>query len=88
MENRFRLAAQAMSDLIYEWDIIDDTLRWYGDIDGALGHERGEVAHTIEAWIERILMLHEAQLYEQLETELAAFRQAYPDYPLPPPLQD
>ena len=54
MENRFRLAAQAMSDLIYEWDLSDDTLRWFGDIDGALGFEGGEFPHTLEAWIGRI----------------------------------
>ena len=41
-----------------------------------------------EEWIERLLLLHQSGLYEQLEEDLAAFKQAYPDYPLPPQLQD
>jgi hypothetical protein len=39
-------------------------------------------------WVERLLLLHQSQLYEKLEVELAAFREAYPDYPLPPELQN
>ncbi len=53
-EQRFKLAAEAISDLIYEWDMRDDTLHWFGDIDTALGFEQGELPHTLEAWIERI----------------------------------
>ncbi len=39
-----------------------------------------------EAWIERLLLLQETQQDEKLAQELAAFRAAYPDYPLPPDL--
>lgn len=39
-------------------------------------------------WVERLLLLKQSRLYEQLEQELAAFRETYPDYPLPPELQD
>jgi len=53
-EERFRLAAQVASDLIYEWDVASDTLTWYGDIDGALGCKQGEIEHTIAAWVGRI----------------------------------
>ncbi len=53
-EQRFKLAAEAISDLIYEWDIRDNTLTWFGDIDTALGFERGGFEHTIDAWLERI----------------------------------
>ena len=31
-EKRFRLAAECASDLIYEWDIATDYLKWFGDI--------------------------------------------------------
>jgi len=41
-----------------------------------------------DAWIERMMLLHEAGRREELKTELAAFRQAWPDYPLPPELLD
>ncbi len=53
-EQRFRLAAESTSDLIYEWDITTNRLDWFGDIDGALGFEPGEFPRTIEAWADRI----------------------------------
>jgi hypothetical protein len=40
-----------------------------------------------EAWIERLVLLRETQQDEKLVLELAAFREAYPDYPLPPELE-
>jgi len=53
-EQRFRLAAESTSDLIYEWDIATNRLDWFGDIDRALGFEPGEFPKTIEAWADRI----------------------------------
>ena len=53
-EQRFRLAAEAMSDLIYEWDIKENTLRWFGDIDTALGYGQGEFPQTMEAWLDKV----------------------------------
>jgi hypothetical protein len=41
-----------------------------------------------DAWIERLLLLRETQQDEKLVQELAAFRDAYPDYALPPELQN
>lgn len=41
-----------------------------------------------EAWIERLLLLRNSGLDEQLVSEIAAFRQAWPDYPLPPELEN
>jgi len=41
-----------------------------------------------EEWIQRLLLLKQSQLYEKLEEELAAFRVAYPDHPLPPELEE
>ena len=54
VEERLRLAAQMASDLIYEWDLATDSLKWFGDIDQALGYQPGEFPHTLEAWAERV----------------------------------
>ena len=51
VEQRFEIAASVASDLIYEWDVLSDDLHWFGDIDGALGFEPGEIAHDIQSWI-------------------------------------
>jgi PAS domain S-box-containing protein len=40
--------------LIYEWNLADDRLEWYGDIDRTLGFEHGEFPRTITAWVGRI----------------------------------
>jgi PAS domain S-box-containing protein len=53
-EERFRVAAVATSDLIYEWDVATNSLHWFGDIDGALGFESGEFPRTMEAWADHI----------------------------------
>ena len=39
-----------------------------------------------DAWIERLLLLQETQQDEKLIQELTAFREAYPDFTLPPEL--
>lgn len=41
-----------------------------------------------DAWIEQLLTLQAAGRSAELKAGLAAFRAAYPDYPLPPVLQD
>jgi len=53
-EERFRLAAESTSDLIYEWDMATDRLDWFGDIDGALGFQSGEFPKTLKAWAKMI----------------------------------
>jgi PAS domain S-box-containing protein len=49
-EERFRIAAELASDLIYEWDIRDRRMEWFGDIAERLGYEPGEFLQTVEFW--------------------------------------
>ncbi len=53
-EQRFRLAASTVTDLIYEWDVNSDILNWYGDIDKVLGYEPGGFKHDLKTWVEHI----------------------------------
>lgn len=53
-EERFRLAAECTNDLIYEWMLGTSEVRWYSDIDAALGYPQGQVAHSYEAWLEAL----------------------------------
>jgi PAS domain S-box-containing protein len=55
-EERFRIAAKNASDLIWEWDIVNGKLEWFGDIDAILGYAQGEFSRTIDAW-ERVIHL-------------------------------
>ena len=49
-EERFRIAAECASDLIYEWDIMSSRLEWHGDIYKYLGYPSGEFPRTRQAW--------------------------------------
>jgi len=53
-ENRFRLAGQVAYDLIYEWNVENDSLIWFGDIDQILGYKKGEISDNINAWLNLI----------------------------------
>ena len=37
-EERFRIAAETTNDLIWEWNIVNGTLEWFGAIDEKLGY--------------------------------------------------
>jgi len=41
-----------------------------------------------DAWIDRMLQLQQAGRLDELTAELAAFRKAYPEHPLPPELRE
>jgi PAS domain S-box-containing protein len=49
-EERFRIAAQSASDLIYEWDIETGIVLWFGQVDEHLEYEKGRFPRTRAAW--------------------------------------
>ena len=53
-EQRFKLIAQSTNDIFYEWNIESGGLKWFGDIDSALGYGAGEIQHTLEDWLRLI----------------------------------
>ena len=50
IEDRLRMISDVTTDLIYEWDVQNNTLEWFGDIDRILGYKKGEIQKTIEGW--------------------------------------
>jgi PAS domain S-box-containing protein len=52
-EERFRLAAQSCTDLIYEWD-LGTKIEWFGNLDELLGYARGEFPRTLEGWVNSV----------------------------------
>jgi PAS domain-containing protein len=53
-EERFRLASQIASDVVYERDLQIGIATFYGDIDCHLGYEPGEFPRTMEGWREHV----------------------------------
>ncbi len=66
-ELRQRLVAEVSSDLVYEWDVVEDTLEWFGDVDAALGFSADEIPRTIEGWVSRIHPDDLAQMADAVE---------------------
>lgn len=48
-EERFRITAENLTDVIYDWD-IKENIHWYGDIDGITGYQPGGFPRTNEGW--------------------------------------
>jgi len=49
-EERFRIAAQSMSDIVYEWDTAEDRTTYYGDLDGEFGRAIGGFPSKGSQW--------------------------------------
>ena len=79
-DERFRLAAEVASDLIYEWDVRANDLHWYGDINEALGYEPGTIAPTIEAWIDLIHPEDVARLTDSMERHRTSIEPIHEEY--------
>jgi PAS domain S-box-containing protein len=73
VEQRLRIAAESLSDVIYEWDIRSGRIEYFGDIDGLLGYATGTFPRTLETWREivhpedlgRVMAAMEAHLKEK-----------------------
>ena len=79
-EERFRIAAEITTDLIYEWNVVDDTLEWFGDIDAMLGYAPGEVPRTIEGWVRLIHADDRARLADSVELHRTATEPIFEEY--------
>ncbi|MFH1852615.1 MAG: ATP-binding protein, partial [Candidatus Neomarinimicrobiota bacterium] len=79
-EEIYELIANVTTDLIYEWDIITDELRWFGDIDKKLGYDPGEIPPTIAGWIELINPEDRAKLSDSVERHRISTELIYEEY--------
>ncbi|GGE12441.1 hypothetical protein GCM10011390_34490 [Aureimonas endophytica] len=53
-EERYRLAARATNDAIWDWDLVADHVRWNEALQAAYGHPLASVEPTGEWWIAQI----------------------------------
>jgi len=53
-ETRYRLAARATSDAIWEWDLLGGHVEWNEGVQTMFGYAASEVAPRAEWWLERI----------------------------------
>ena len=67
-EERLGLVVDATADIVYEWDVASGSLEWFGDLDGVLGYEEGEIERTIEGWVGLIHPEDARRLKDAVET--------------------
>ena len=70
-ENRFKIAGKIAYDLIYEWNVENDSLTWFGDIDTILGFKKDEISRNINAWLN---LIHKNDVF-QLEKAVELHRE-------------
>jgi PAS domain S-box len=71
-EERFRIAAELASDLIYEWDIKDRRMEWFGDVAERLKYEPGEFLQTVEFWEQSLHYSDFNRVMDAIDRHLAA----------------
>jgi PAS domain S-box-containing protein len=53
-EERYRLVAKATNDVIWDWDIVLDTVLWNDGLNSVFTYEPSQVINNFEWWFERI----------------------------------
>jgi PAS domain S-box-containing protein len=79
-EQRFRTAAEATADLIWEANEPSDSLVWHGDIDTMLGYAPGEVPRTISGWLGLIHPDDREAVERAVERSIVTGKYHCPDY--------
>jgi PAS domain S-box-containing protein len=79
-EEKFRSAALCTADLIWQGDVRDNSLIWYGDIDGSLGYEPMEFPRTISGHMENIHPEDRDGFMKNVEKAVASGEDFYAEY--------
>ncbi|HEX7155447.1 MAG TPA: PAS domain-containing protein [Thermoanaerobaculia bacterium] len=53
-DERFRLLTKVTQDVVYDWNLIDDTVWWNGVMNDALGYETAGSVLPVDWWVSRI----------------------------------
>ncbi len=80
IKERFRLAAEVASDVIYEWTLATDRLEWFGNIDQWLGYKPGQFPRTLEAWWAAIHPDDQNRLADSVERHRKLAEPIYEEY--------
>ncbi|MGC9357244.1 MAG: GAF domain-containing protein [Anaerolineae bacterium] len=79
-EERFRVAAESATDLIYEWDPVTNKMEWFGNIDSQLGYAPGEFPRTRDAWQEVVHPEDRARVLDAVAAHLTTGEPYFVEY--------
>ena len=70
-EERFRLVTRAANDVIWDWDLVQDTIWWSESLASRFGFEPAEFGPQSAAWADRIHPEDRARVLASVEQALA-----------------
>ena len=76
-EERFRIAATLGADMIAEVDIETGDAEWFGQVDEALGYERGEFPRTFDGWVGQLHPEDRVRVRAEVEREVVELRRGW-----------
>ena len=79
-EERFRIAAQCASDLIYEYDVKTGQLNWFGDVDALFGFGPGEFPPLLDDYNLLIHPEDRERVFAAVRETLLAGKPYYQEY--------
>ena len=68
-EERFRVAAESVANVVYEWD-LKTALTWYGDVDGLMGYPAGGFPRTFDGWAATVHPEDTARVWAAVDGQL------------------
>jgi PAS domain S-box-containing protein len=68
-EQRSRMIAESVADVIYEWD-LKDKVDWYGDVDSLMGYPAGGFPRTLDGWAAALHPEDKERVWVTVESQL------------------
>lgn len=75
-EERYKLAARATGDVIWDWDLVSDQVTWNKALANSLGYDTAQLGTTAQWWKERVHPDDRRRVLAEIERAIAT-----PDYP-------
>lgn len=80
-KERFEIVARATNDIVWDWDLRDDTMWWNENITSSLGYDRAKLERGVESWFksihpedyERVIK----GIYDAIDSDVATWQDEY-----------
>jgi PAS domain S-box-containing protein len=78
-EQRFRLVARAVTDVVWDWDLATGAIWWNEGLEAQFGYAPCDVAPTLQWWTERIVDDDRARVLQGLRETIGGARPSWSD---------
>jgi PAS domain S-box-containing protein len=71
-EERFKFVARAVSDVVWDWNLVTNALWWNDGFLATFGFEKGELTPSVNSWITRIHPDDRTRVVDSMHQAIAA----------------